>query len=365
MAESPNKFTKGINQDVHPGNQIPETYRSALNITPLAQDGNIYSISNEDGTVLFDGVTFPAGKQVIGYCVLNNDIIVVLAGEDGTSQVGYIRESQTNLDPDYGFYRPVAPVDPNFDPVINPRQAYPEDNTEFGFSIDHPVDCQARKLINGNRVLYYTDNLNPFGRVELESGPEVGQVQRQAQLVFDQTIPTIDFVEMREDVAGELRPGVYQFITRYVTDTGGVTTFGIPTDLISVVPTSKTGGVDQYHGEFYDTTTVNKNIILEISDIDPNYQEIEIVAAYYENGLVFDARAVARLPITSDTITYTFTGPNTGEEVGITREELRQVPISYKRAKCIEQKDNTLFLSNLSDDALDDQALQEVANKLL
>lgn len=363
MAESSNRFKKGMNQDLHPAEQLEQTYRSALNFVLLSQEGNIYTITNENGTSLIDEVTFPAGFQIAGYTVLNTDIIVVLS--DGTnSQIGYIREDSNNLDPDYGYYRPVAPFDPAFDSATDPRDAYPENNSEFGFTLTHPVDCQARKLINGNRVLYYTDNLNPFGRVELENPPEVGSVAEQSNLVFNQTIPRIDFVEMRENVQGSLRPGVYQFITRYVTDNGGVTSFGIPTDQISVVPPDKDVRVEQYEGEFYDNVTVNKNIVLELTNVDQNYQEIEIIVAYYDQGTTFTARSVGNLPITGDTINFTFTGPETGEEIAITREELRQVPISYKRAKCIEQKDNTLFLSNLSDDATPDEVLQAVANNI-
>ena len=163
MGESSNKFKKGLNQDIHPAEQMEHTYRDALNFTLLSEEGNIYAITNEDGTVAMNNVTLPPNKQVIGYSVLNNDIILILCGEDGTSQIGYIREDSSNLDPDYGFYHPVAPIDSSLDPdTADPRDLYPEDNTEFGFSIDRPVDCVSRKLINGSRVLYYTDNVNPI-----------------------------------------------------------------------------------------------------------------------------------------------------------------------------------------------------------
>jgi len=365
MGEQSNKFKKGLNQDIHPAEQMEQTYRSATNFTLLSEQGNIYALTNEDGTVVIPEVTFPPGKKPIGHSVLNNDIIVILCDENDNSQVGWIREDSSDLHPVYGYYHPAAPIDPNFDPdTDDPLDVWPEDNKEFGFKLTHPVDCVSRKLINGSRVLYYTDNLNPFGRVELEDAPEVGNVAEQARLIFNQQIPTINFKEMRENVAGSLRPGVYQFITRYVTENGGRTTFGIPTDQISVVPTTKDNGVDAYHGEFYNNEQVNKNIVLELTGVDQNYQELEIVACYYEGGTTFNARVVATIPITNDTVEYIFTGPETGEEIAITREELRQVPVSYKRAKCIEQKDNTLFLSNLSDNDIDSDALQQVANNM-
>jgi hypothetical protein len=358
MADINNKFVKGMDSDSHPGEQLPQTYRNGLNFVHISKDGNKYNVINEDGTLLFP-VTFPTGKQVIGYTILNNDIIVVLAGLDGTSQIGYIREDSSNVGA-YGFYHPVAPIDTTKaegDPL-----RYPEDNTEFGFSIDHPVDCVSRKIIDGSRVLYYTDNFNPFGRVELENPPEVNEVLQQSRLVFEQGAPFIDFVRLQEDVVGSLKAGIYQFIPRYVTSNGGTTTFGIPTNPISVTPNSKGNGVDKYAGEFWDEE-INKNILLDITDLDLNFTEVEIIVTYYNENGVFNATSIAKLPITKTSQTYTFTG-DLSEGVALTLEEIRQVPVSYTRAKAITQKDNTLFLSNLTDDLLDDAALQEVANNI-
>jgi hypothetical protein len=355
-----NKFVKGMDSDAHPGEQLPHTYRDGLNFVHLSKDGNKYSVINEDGTTLMN-VTFPPNKQVMGYSVLSYDIIVILVGDDGTSQIGYIREDSSNLDPDYGYYHPVAPVDPNFD-ESQPRLRYPEDNTEFGFSVDYPIDCVSRKLIDTSRVLYFTDNNMPFGRVELEKGPEVNNVIQQSRLVFEQNMPFLDFVKLQENVVGSLKCGIYQFIPRYITNNGGSTTFGIPTNPISVTPNSKDNGVDKYSGEFWNEE-VNKNIIIDISDLDSNFTEVEIIATYYNESGVFGATSVAKLPITGSTQTYTFTG-DLSEGVSLTLEELRQVPISYTRAKTITQKDNTLFLSNLTDDLLDDAALQQVANHI-
>jgi hypothetical protein len=356
MAENSNKFAKGMNSDVHPAGQIPETYRYGLNFTHLSEDGNIYALVNESGTKLLDSVSFPGTMKPVGYTVLNNDIIVALCDEQGNSQLGYIREDSSDLDPDYGFYHPSAPIAAD--------GTFPIDNKEFNWSIERPIDMVARKVINGSRVVYYTDNFNPFGRVELEDAPEVGEVLAQTRLVFDQELPVFSLTEIVEDVAGSLRPGVYQFITRYITDNGGVTTFGLPSDQISIVPTPKSQGVNGYAGAYYEDTEVNKNILLEISNIDQNYQELEIVVCYYDQGTTFQARSIARLPITSDTVSFTFSTVETGEETALTRAEIRQVPIAYKRAKCIEQKNNRLFLSNLSDDTIDNEALQKAANNI-
>ena len=354
--EDINKFLGGMNQDVHPINQPDHTVRKFVNFVPLTKDGNLYSVTNEQGTVLFPNVSFPDGMQVIGSSVLNTDIIVILASNSGNSQVGIIKDDN-DLHPIYGKYHPIAPYDDN-------TQDVPIDNNELGFSSTFPVDCVSRKLINGHRILYYTDNNNPVGRIDLDNPPLVGTVGEQSRLVFNQKLPDINIKEIRENATGSIRPGVYQFITRYVTENGGVTSFGIPCNPIPMVPTNQTVGPDDYVGAFYEDQVINKNIILNISNVDTQYRELEIVAIYYEGSQsVFKASIVGQVPIVKDSLEFTFTGPDTEAMIDLTREELRKIPISYTRAKCIEQKDNTLFLSNLSSDRQsDDELLQSIAN---
>jgi hypothetical protein len=352
--EEINRLIDGMNSDVHPSMQPANTTRYSLNFTPLSKDGNMYSVTNESGTVLFSEVSFPAGFKVIGYRVLNIDIIVVLADNLGHSQVGYIREDGSPHN-DYGFYHPVAPA--------NPDGTVPVDNSELGFKVTHPVSCRARKTIDSHRILYYTDNLNPFGRIDLDNPPKVGEAKETARLVFDQSIPRIGLKEIKEGVQGSIKPGVYSFVTRYVTENGGFTSFGLPCNFIPMVPSERSAGVNAYHGQFYNDSEINKNIVLKISNIDTKYRELQIIAISYNETGVFQSSVVSSIPITSDTIEYTFTGA-TIEDVKITREELIDVPIAYNRAKCIEQKDNTLFLSNLSEAIEESDTLQEIANNV-
>jgi hypothetical protein len=350
-----NKFIKGMNSDVHPSIQPPNTSREVYNFVPLTEDGNLYSMVNESGTSLFN-VTLPDGFKIIGQCVLNTDIILVLVNPDtGASQIGFVRQDN-NPNPQYGYYHPVAPVDVNGN--------VPEDNTEFGFDFDYPVDCQARKLINGDRILYFTDLKNPYGRVDLDNPPDVGNVKDNIKLTSNQKIPVIELVDV-VDAVGELNAGVYHFVTRYVTKSGGVTTFGIPCHPIPVYPPSKSEGVNNIHGGFPSDGIINKNIVLEFSNIDQDFQEIEIVCIYYDGDeSVRRAAVVDTLPITSDTIRYNFTGLNAQDIVPVDLAEIQQQPIAYTRAKCIEQKDNRLFLSNLKAREIDYDQLQLAANNV-
>ena len=355
MPEDINKFLGGMNTDSHPSNQPEHTTRTMLNFVPLSANGNLYSVSNEKGTVLYDNLSFPTGFQVIGYSVLNNDIIVVLANPLGYSQVGVINDS--NAHGTYGKYLPIAPSDG--------AGGVPENNSEMGFTNEYPVDCVSRKLINGHRILYFTDNNNPFGAIDIDSPPVVGEVSDAIKLVYNQKIPQVAVVGLVEGVSSTIKPGVVQFITRYVTEGGGTTVFGIPSNPYPITPEVKSDGPSNYKGGSYTDGAVSKNVLLEFTNVDTQFPELEVVAIYYEGSQsIIKSSIVAQLPITGDTLSYTYTGPLTEAETSITSEELTQSPVTYNVAKCIEQKDNTLFLSNIKARQLDDDLLQGIANTI-
>lgn len=350
-----NRLVGGLNTDVNPQTQPEHTLRNCINFVPLSTEGNIFSLTNENGTKLMENVSFPTGMRVIGYTVLNKDIIVILVDENGYSQIGCISEDSTP-DTTYGYYHPIAPV--------NINNTVPTNNTEFGFSVDHPVDCTARTLINGHRILYYTDNYTPFGVVDLDSPPIVGSVASTVRLTFTQTVPEVTVTSITEGVTSTIVPGIYQFVTRYVTATGDTTTYGIPSQPLPMTPENRAVGVNSYHGEYASYGTISKNVNLQLSNLDTRYSELELIVIYYESSAsILKATVCGRIPITDTTINYVFTGPITENILQLTKEELRQVPVSYTKAKCIEQKDNRLFLSNLTSNKQNfDDTLQQIAN---
>ena len=140
----------------------------------------------------------------------------------------------------------------------------------------------------------------------------------------------------------------------------------MPSDVFPTVPSNKPDGASEYQGGFYEDGTISKNLVVKFENVDVKYQELEVVALYYESSAsIFKASVVGQIPITNDVVEFTYTGPDTENLINLTREELQKIVVSYTHAKCIEQKDNTLFLSNLRDDRVGlSKDLQEIANKV-
>lgn len=346
-----NRLLGGLNTDVHPNMQPEHTVRYCRNFVPMTKDGNLMSVTNENGTVLMENIVFPTGFKLVGYSVLYTDIIVILAHDDGFSQVGII--SETNV---LNNYIPIAPI-------VGDTTKVSETSDALGFVIDHPIDLVSRKLIDGHRVIYGTDYYNDVFRIDLDNPPTTLNAKSVMKLFGEQSFPKIELKAIVEDSASSMKPGITQFITRYVTSSGGYTDFGLPCNPIPVTPKNRSVGVDKYSGGFFEDDIVNKNIIIELTDVDTQFNEIEIIAIHYEGSQsVFSATIAGKIPITSSTLSFTYVGPNTDNALALTREELRKIPVAYVKAKCIEQKDNTLFLSNLKARETYEEILQGIAN---
>jgi hypothetical protein len=337
-----NNFSKGLNTDNSEIDQPNGTYRYMLNGVHISEEGDIFNPTNEKGT-LSRVNNFPSGFKINGGTVLDTDFIVFLVDPiNGYSQIGII-------DNTFSYERRVPSTDTG---------------NQLGLSIEHQVSCQARKLLTGDRIVYFCDYNMPMGFVNLDSPPSDTDLLSQSKLFPDQKIPVIDLVDI-EETSGALIPGVVQFVTRYKTSTLNPTTFGIPCNPIPVIDNRRAEGRNKYDGEYYDYGPVSKSIKIRISNVDTSYPFLEVVVIYYDNATnTFVAKALPLINISADSVELSYNGEEQNV-TDITQSELNQISVSYDTAKCMTQKDDMLFISNLKDsNATFDEELQNIANNI-
>ncbi len=323
--ESTNSFTQGMNQDFNPMAQPEQTYLEARNMLNL---DDIFSLGNEAGNIL--STLLPTGYKIIGHSVLDNDIIVFLTN-DISSEIGYVRD-----DVYYSYVN---------DPALN-------------FSTLHPMDCQSRKVFNSNRVCYFTDDYNPPRYVNLDKAYTNAD---DLALFTSFDIPVITVTGVVD--GGFLTVGAYHFAARYVASDGNTTAFGFVTEVTPIVDENETVIRKLYDGAVFGTGS-NKAINLTVSNIDTDFSFIDIAVVKYEGaGTVPIVEVFTRRNISGDTLSLTYRG---SEEIieEATLEDLSEATGIYARAKCIEQKDNRLFLSNLEGISIDHAYFQNIANNI-
>jgi hypothetical protein len=349
MEISVNDFSGGLNTDNSKLNQPQGTYRYMLNGMLISEDGDLFNPVNEKGTTN-KVLNFPTGYKIIGATVLNTEFIVFLVNPtSGNSEAGEISSS-------YVYTRKA------------PKTAV---GNQLGLTIGKQVTCTARKLLTGDRVVYFADYNQPmrflnFGNsaADVSKIPADADLSDDSTLIASQTVPDITLSGI-DETFGELKNGVYQFVTRYKTQNLNSTSFGIPCNPIPIVENRLSEGRSRYDGEYEDYGDVAKTINLTISNIDTSYPYLEVIVIYYDGSTgTLIAKALPLLNITSSTLSVSYNG--TEEDVtDITQQELAILPVSYNTCKVLTQKDDVLFASNLKDTSSSfDTELQTIANNI-
>lgn len=339
--EVTNTFDGGQKSDYSPSNQPQRTYKYCLNGVAISEEGDIFNLNNEKGTTN-RVINFPTGFKILGGFVLNTDLIVCLSNPSGPySQIGIV-------DASFNYTR----VAPNSNT-----------NNDLGFNITKQIDCVARKLFTGDRILYYTDKNVAIGYMNLDNPPTslVGNISLFPQI----DLPIVDFVNISED-GGAVHGGVYHFMARYRTAELNPTAFGFICNQIPMVDEKRSQGRSAYDGAYPDNPSIiGKSINIAVTNIDTDFPYLEIAALRYD-GLSNELKVEA-LPLIeisgNTTISYTYTGDDSNSTY-LTADEAVQVPTVYNTAKCIEQKDSRLILSNLGTIA-EPENLQSIANDII
>lgn len=318
METTVNSFEKGMVKDSAELTQPQGSYRNAENVEFKDPLGTMSRERSYDPANItnYPGATY----YLIGHTVLDNDIIMFHTNDAGSDLIGYVRNNVYNQ-------------------VVD---------TDLGFSSKYQIDCFARKLV-GDRVVYFTDFKNRPRKFNLD-------------FTYDSLIDQIDLFEYQDITrvslkqvitGGELKPGSYLFATRYLTaDTQNATTFSVMSRPVSVI-----GEPD---------ITVNKSVNLLIENVDEDFEFLEVAVVRYEDDLTpfVDVFTRVSTSIANDNkeIEILYTG--TEEIIAVsTLEELNQIPVFYNKAKNIQEKDNTLFLSNLEADDINPN-FEEVAKQI-
>ena len=347
MIEEIRSLAGGMDKDASFINQPDNTYREALNFVQLSKDGDIFAISNERGTIEIN-TELPSGFKVMGYHVIDNDIVVALVNGE-YSQIGKITIT--------GEYQRMCPS-------INEDNEEANTNSELGLSEDRPVNMEARKRLGGSLLVYFCDGTNgrPMGFVDEDDIPSIGNIFDATKIIPNQKAPIIDLREVR-DTGGQLYPGAYFFCTRYLTEDLTTTSFS---EVSPMVPVPKgTGSRDEIDGDYFSYGSTGKSIVLDLSNLDTSFAYIQLISIRYEGDSdTLTIEAMPEIGIDSSTASVVFSG-NEDDTVPLTQEELAQLTVSYSAAKCVSQKDNILLWSNLADNSQRfDEELQKFFNNV-
>lgn len=396
-----NVFTKGMNKDIHPSLVSNEEYYEAMNgVINCVDSAGSYTLSNEAGHAIatsFLSSNSLSNHLVIGTTSVGYDIVVFSIVYDkvkgqanptkfdeifnqnkisnpvrfsdqslnllSSSEVGLLTKDQTT-----GQY--------SYKTIVNDKNpAYwasgiiDYDENLWNFDPIHQIEATTRIDPLLHRVVYWTDGFNrprflnlDYDYTDPNSGRQFKHLAEQTELFEVKDIPIVRFNRIKS--GGTLRAGVYQFAVRYLNQTLDPTTFGPLCHPIPIVPNDRSEGRDNYDGapiapDLPNFPYISKSIELTLHNLDLDFSYAEVWVVYYTGpASIPQVRFFDRFPITASTIAVTFDGRVEDLDRGVS--DLFKVPVSYRTAQHITQKDGRLILANLTDNPIRD--CQSLAN---
>lgn len=376
MENKATTFEKGMNKDASPLKQPPGTYRFALNCVAETREGNLSDLNSEEGNI--NCSLLQGGDMVKGYCVLDNNDKVLFIYNTITGNNSIVLET----------------TDCKNTVLIT--------SSCFGWNDTERIDAEYRLFKGCERVIYFTDGINPVSRINLDSlidyVPEqvindsnIPSNQQKIDYVNnndlwvcnlfrldrDELYPTIELDEIR-DSGGSLEVGVYQFAIRYLDNDLNPSEWLFITNPIPVLyqntrdnyysirgGVAGDGSATSEGGDILLPPTI-KSISLNITNLDTNYSfyQIAVLQSSSNTGFVNEVYYKPEIAITSDTAQYVFGGKNSNQDIAGSLSEILAQRASIYTAKHLAQNNNRLLLSNVSDKDYDWTSFQKKASQI-
>lgn len=311
------KLEKGLYSDSQEQDQPTGTYRFAKNIV----ESNVLGAKeNEDGFVNLGEITpytligvVPTGRSFVVFSTDNTD-----------SEIGSVTRDGNVL---------------NYTTVYN--------DPELDFSTSNPIKGEYRKDVNGERVVAWTDNLNPPRVLNLDNLDGINDVE-DLNVFQDAINPEITSSAIN-DFGGTLPTGAFILITKYENRDGSSTNWFIHDHVFYINDDAKSESFNQNDGAVPNTTS-NKAISVTLGNGDTRFDTLVVgVIQIIDN--ITTPFSVTRVT-NSATVDVVLTGSESATE--ITLDEVLTPTTNYTKAKTITQLAGTLFLANLTSEEIPD-----------
>ena len=359
------KFLKGINKDVEKVDQLPATYRDALNANVNFIKG---AISNENGNIRI-GDNF---GDVVGQINLSDDSILVFAiDQNNISGILLVNTIAKTI--------AILYIDEALD-----------------FNVKNPIEATSKINANGEILVYFTDNAyeeittDAYTYVNRNNPPRVFNVTAQQNYLKEPgSIPTIlygspeynvdklnlfmhtgitpriDGVQINE--GGGLSTASYHLAIAYADENYNETNYMIVSNPVSIVAQAENViPIESMIGNQRGTQT-KKSITWKVRVYsETNYKYIQPAIIRVEGGAEgIEAREVFKLePIEHPKEDKVMDITHTGIENYATSalEEIVIGRSTYLTAKTLSQSDNRLYLANVK--SRPDIGYQKFANAI-
>lgn len=252
----------------------------------------------------------------------------------------------------------------------------------LNFNRDYPINALFRIRNGCERIIYFTDNYNPYRVINITDTSEwvtgVSLVDPK-KIIFTRPFvpPTInvpDFAQVIQDGGGNLEYGSYALYFRYLDDDLNPTFMWLPVShYISIANGSQSnysnsllnGAANEESSPYYADRS-SAAIKVKFTDLDTSfkYYQLAVLKRTDESGAVSGVDILNPKPITSDTDTTVYTGYDSQIYNQGSVDELLVPTKAVHKVKAHEIGERKLFLSNLTAPERDYSKYQAYASSI-
>lgn len=330
MALHNNTFNGGLDLDSNPNSYSNTHYPYALNMRIFSSDSNTSSTlsSMEDSELIFN---IPNPLVIVGLGTMRNNLVI------------FAIDNSVKLSPSIGniYYIP-------FDNLVNGLDIsnYLKVRKQFGFSSNVSIVCryetptiQKVYWIDENNSLRFANLALSFAELNAKDLTEFN-VNREVTL----STPTLSSI-----TTGTLKSGVYQYAYAQYNLGGAETGYSTASKPIPISLSSLTESTSLLFRGSNIGEISNKGIVINISDIDTNFDRIRVVRLFYEEQNGTPEVDIIYEGVSTSSLTVTDSGQASLGSLII--NDYRYIPNIFT-AKTLETKNDYLFAGNISEDVL-------------
>lgn len=354
-------FNGGMNTDISPLVQEQGSYRYALNTLEMNDEGEQGFISNEESNL--DVASFPLGYIPIGKVYIGDgEICVFLVNPDeNISEIGVFNTKNNTY---------VTIVNDTNTPVKN----------KLLFNIEYQIQATYRLRRGCEKIVYWTDNLNPprnfnFGKINYYKQNGQWASKRFSLFKKSTSIPRLINASVVES-QGLLKPGSYTIMMQYLDADQNATQWHELISNIYIYNDSTTSPFKDIHGsirlgtekdenlKYYQYEDTNKAIEIEVDDLDYNFSYVRYAIIEYTSGIGVISNVVYSDLYSINNRRFVYDGRNAYTKGSIEEVKLSKANIDLERAAHIEQIENRLILANTHSKNVKPHLLQKYASKI-
>jgi hypothetical protein len=352
MEKNVTEISKGLHLDTGATTRPKGTYQYALNAINETDEGELFSLSNEEsnepcGDIKTDYI--PIGKAYIG----GGKTAIFFTNKDETlSEIGVLDSSC------------------NYTSHVN---------GELGFKLEHQIDAIYRNRRGCETTLYWVDGRNNKPMYYVLEKP--GQFQKsngdwdknkfELQRIYN-GVPTFDEIKVL-DSGGQIEAGSVNIAIQYLDENLNPTEWIITSEVVKIYNDDTSNAFLNIRGsiniesgtdeeDYRDFPATSKSIRVVLGNLDRTFlfYRLAFIEATSGNGQITKIKYTENLPIENNTFVYT--GKNFATEG--TEEEIIAFNNIVDTASSIMQVDNMVLLADTQGKKVNYCKLQKYASRI-